>query len=78
MHTGCTPTWKDLGYWIVGSRGAGDAGGAGQRRGDAPQASSASCYTFRPRKHVQRSTLDCSNLTGVVRCLFTSSSRCPA
>jgi uncharacterized iron-regulated membrane protein len=69
MHYGLNLTWKDLGYWIVGFAAlvmlaALVSGVVIHRR------LFRELFTFRPRKHVQRSTLDLHNLTGVVALPF--------
>jgi uncharacterized iron-regulated membrane protein len=69
MHYGLNLTWKDLGYWIVGFAAlvmlaALVSGVVIHRR------LFREFFTFRPRKHVQRSTLDLHNLTGVVALPF--------
>jgi uncharacterized iron-regulated membrane protein len=69
MHYGLNLTWKDLGYWIVGFAAlvmlaALVSGVVIHRR------LFRELFTFRPRKHVQRSALDLHNLTGVVALPF--------
>ncbi|SHN38563.1 PepSY domain-containing protein [Rhizobacter sp. OV335] len=69
MHYGLNLTWKDLGYWIVGFAAlvmlAAQVSGVVIHRRLFRE-----LFTFRPRKHVQRSTLDLHNLTGVVALPF--------
>lgn len=69
MHYGLNLTWKDLGYWIVGFAAlvmlAALVSGVVIHRRIFRE-----LFTFRPRKHVQRSTLDLHNLTGVVALPF--------
>jgi len=69
MHYGLNLTWKDLGYWIVGLAAlvmlAALVSGVVIHRRIFRE-----FFTFRPRKHVQRSTLDLHNLTGVVALPF--------
>ena len=65
LHLG----WKDLGYWVVGFAAlvmlaALVSGVVIHRR------LFREFFTFRPRKHLQRSTLDLHNLTGVVALPF--------
>ncbi|WP_077033974.1 PepSY domain-containing protein [Pelomonas sp. KK5] len=69
MHIGLHLTWKNLGYWIVGAAAlvmlaALVSGVIIHRR------LFREFFTFRPRKHLQRSTLDLHNLTGVVALPF--------
>jgi uncharacterized iron-regulated membrane protein len=69
MHYGLNLTWKDLGYWVVGFAAlvmlaALVSGVVIHRR------LFRELFTFRPRKHLQRSTLDLHNLTGVVALPF--------
>jgi len=69
MHYGLHLTWKDLGIWIVGLSAlamlAALVSGIVIHRRIFRE-----FFTFRPRKHVQRSTLDLHNLTGVVALPF--------
>lgn len=69
MHYGLNLTWKDLGYWIVGLAAlamlAALVSGVVIHRRIFRE-----IFTFRPRKHLQRSTLDLHNLTGVVALPF--------
>ena len=69
MHIGLNLTWKDVGYWIVGVAAlamlAALVSGVVIHRRIFRE-----FFTFRPRKHVQRSTLDLHNLTGVVALPF--------
>ncbi len=69
MHYGLHLTWKDLGYWIVGLAAlamlAALVSGLVMHRRIFRE-----FFTFRPRKHVQRSTLDLHNLSGVVALPF--------
>lgn len=69
MHIGLNLTWKNLGYWIVGLAAlvmlAALVSGVVIHRRIFRE-----FFTFRPRKHVQRSTLDLHNLTGVVALPF--------
>ena len=69
MHIGLHLTWKDLGYWIVGLAAlamlAALVSGIVIHRRIFRE-----LFTFRPHKHVQRSTLDLHNLTGVVALPF--------
>jgi len=69
MHIGLHLTWKDLGYWIVGLAAltmlAALVSGIVIHRRIFRE-----FFTFRPRKQVQRSTLDLHNLTGVVALPF--------
>ncbi len=69
MHIGLNLTWKDLGYWIVGLAAlamlAALVSGIVIHRRIFRE-----FFTFRPRKHIQRSTLDLHNLTGVVALPF--------
>ncbi len=69
MHYGLHLTWKDLGMWIVGLAAlamlAALVSGIVIHRRIFRE-----FFTFRPRKHVQRSTLDLHNLTGVVALPF--------
>ena len=69
MHYGLNLEWKDVGYWIVGLAAlamlAALVSGIVMHRRIFRE-----FFTFRPRKHVQRSTLDLHNLTGVVALPF--------
>jgi len=69
MHISLHVTWKDLGYWIVGLAAlamlAALVSGLVIHRRIFRE-----FFTLRPRKHVQRSTLDLHNLTGVVALPF--------
>lgn len=69
LHYSLHVTWKDLGYWIVGLSAlvmlAALVSGIVIHRRIFRE-----FFTFRPRKHVQRSTLDLHNLTGVVALPF--------
>ena len=69
MHYGLNLTWKDLGYWIVGLAAlamlAALVSGVVIHRRIFRE-----FFTFRPRKHLQRSVLDLHNLTGVVALPF--------
>jgi len=69
MHIGLHLTWKNLGYWIVGLAAlamlAALVSGIVIHRRIFRE-----FFTFRPHKHVQRSTLDLHNLTGVVALPF--------
>ena len=69
MHIGLHLTWHDVGYWIVGVAAlamllALVSGVVIHRR------LFREFFTFRPRKNIQRSTLDLHNLTGVVALPF--------
>lgn len=69
MHIGLHLTWHDVGYWIVGLSAlamlcALVSGVVIHRR------LFREFFTFRPRKHVQRRTLDLHNLTGVAALPF--------
>jgi uncharacterized iron-regulated membrane protein len=69
MHTGLHLTWRNLGYWIVGLSAlamlcALVSGVIIHRR------IFREFFTFRPRKQVQRKTLDLHNLTGVAALPF--------
>lgn len=69
LHYSLNWTWKDIGYWIVGLAGftmlvALVTGVIMHRR------VFREFFTFRPKKHTQRSTLDLHNLTGVVALPF--------
>ena len=69
MHYALNLTWKELGSWIVGLAGlvmlAALVSGVVIHRRIFRE-----FFTFRPRKHLQRSTLDLHNLTGVVALPF--------
>jgi uncharacterized iron-regulated membrane protein len=69
MHYSLHLHWKDLGYWIVGLAAlvmlAALVSGVVMHRRIF-----AEFFTFRPNKHVRRSTLDLHNLTGVVALPF--------
>ena len=69
MHISLHLTWKDLGYWIVGLAAlvmlAALVSGVVMHRKIFRE-----LFTFRPRKQLQRSTLDLHNLTGVVALPF--------
>lgn len=69
MHISLHVTWKDLGYWIVGLAAlamlAALLSGLVIHRRIFRE-----FFTFRPRKHILRSTLDLHNLTGVVALPF--------
>jgi len=69
MHIGLHITWKNLGYWIVGLAAlvmlAALVSGVVIHRHLFRE-----FFTFRPQKHIQRSTLDLHNLTGVVALPF--------
>jgi uncharacterized iron-regulated membrane protein len=69
LHYSLHITWKDIGYWIVGLAAlvmlAALVSGIVIHRRIFRE-----FFTFRPRKHVQRSTLDLHNLTGVVALPF--------
>jgi uncharacterized iron-regulated membrane protein len=69
MHYSLHLHWKDLGNWIVGlaalSMLAALVSGVVMHRRIFRE-----FFTFRPRKHTQRSTLDLHNLTGVVALPF--------
>jgi len=69
MHIGLTLSWKDVGYWLVGLAAlvmlvALVSGLVMHRR------IFRELFTFRPGKHLLRSTLDLHNLTGVVALPF--------
>ncbi|MDC8783828.1 PepSY-associated TM helix domain-containing protein [Roseateles koreensis] len=69
MHISLHIGWRNLGYWIVGLAAlvmlaALVSGVVIHRR------LFREFFTFRPKKHVQRSTLDLHNLTGVVALPF--------
>lgn len=69
LHYSLNLHWKDLGYWIVGFAAlvmlAALVSGVVMHRKLFQE-----IFTFRPRKHVQRSALDLHNLTGVVALPF--------
>jgi len=69
MHYSLHLTWKDIGYWIVGTAAlvmlAALVSGVVMHRKIFSE-----LFTFRPRKHTRRSTLDLHNLTGVVALPF--------
>lgn len=69
MHYSLHLHWKDLGYWIVGLAAlamlAALVSGVIMHRKIFRE-----FFTFRPRKHTQRSALDLHNLTGVVALPF--------
>jgi uncharacterized iron-regulated membrane protein len=69
MHYSLHLNWKDLGYWIVGLASmamlAALVSGVVIHRKIFRE-----FFTFRPKKHTQRSTLDLHNLTGVVALPF--------
>lgn len=69
MHYSLHLHWMDLGYWIVGLAAlvmlAALVSGVAMHRRIFRE-----FFTFRPRKHVQRSALDLHNLTGVVALPF--------
>jgi uncharacterized iron-regulated membrane protein len=69
MHYSLHLHWKDLGYWIVGLAAmamlAALVSGVVMHRKIFRE-----FFTFRPRKHTQRSALDLHNLTGVVALPF--------
>ena len=69
MHFSLHLTWKDLGYWIVGTAAlvmlAALVSGVVMHRKIFRE-----LFTFRPGKHIKRSTLDLHNLTGVVALPF--------
>ena len=69
LHYSLNWTWKDVGYWIVGLASftmlvALITGVIMHRK------IFREFFTFRPKKHTQRSTLDLHNLTGVVALPF--------
>jgi uncharacterized iron-regulated membrane protein len=69
MHYSLHLHWKDLGYWIVGLAAlammAALVSGVVMHRKIFRE-----FFTFRPKKHTQRSALDLHNLTGVVALPF--------
>lgn len=69
MHYSLHLHWLDLGYWVVGFAAlvmlAALVSGVVMHRKIFRE-----LFTFRPKKHVQRSTLDLHNLTGVVALPF--------
>jgi uncharacterized iron-regulated membrane protein len=69
MHYSLHLHWMDLGYWIVGTAAlvmlAALVSGVVMHRKIFRE-----LFTFRPKKHSQRSTLDLHNLTGVVALPF--------
>ncbi|HEU4460765.1 MAG TPA: PepSY-associated TM helix domain-containing protein [Methylibium sp.] len=69
MHYSLHLHWKDLGYWIVGLAAlvmlAALVSGVVMHRRIFRE-----FFTFRPKKHAQRSALDLHNLTGVVALPF--------
>jgi uncharacterized iron-regulated membrane protein len=69
MHYSLHFHWKDLGYWIVGLAAlvmlAALVSGVVMHRKIFRE-----FFTFRPKKHTQRSALDLHNLTGVVALPF--------
>jgi uncharacterized iron-regulated membrane protein len=69
MHFSLNWVWKDIGYWIVGLAGftmlVALVTGVIMHRKIFRE-----FFTFRPRKHTQRSALDLHNLTGVVALPF--------
>lgn len=69
MHYGLNLIWHEIGYWIVGFAAlvmlAALVSGVVIHRRIFRE-----LFTFRPRKHVQRSMLDLHNLTGVVALPF--------
>lgn len=69
LHYSLNLHWKGLGYWIVGFAAlvmlAALVSGVVMHRKLFQE-----IFTFRPRKHVQRSALDLHNLTGVVALPF--------
>lgn len=69
MHYSLHLHWSDLGYWIVGLAAlvmlAALVSGVVMHRKIFRE-----FFTFRPRKHTQRSALDLHNLTGVVALPF--------
>ncbi len=69
LHYSLNFHWKDLGYWIVGFAAlmmlVALVSGVVMHRKIFRE-----LFTFRPKKHIQRSTLDLHNLTGVVALPF--------
>jgi uncharacterized iron-regulated membrane protein len=69
MHYSLHLQWRDLGYWIVGIAAlvmlAALVSGVVMHRKIFRE-----LFTFRPKKHTQRSALDLHNLTGVVALPF--------
>lgn len=69
MHYSLNWAWRDVGYWIVGLAGftmlVALVTGVIMHRKIFRE-----FFTFRPRKHTQRSALDLHNLTGVVALPF--------
>jgi uncharacterized iron-regulated membrane protein len=69
MHYSLHLHWKDLGYWIVGLAAlvmcAALVSGVVMHRKIFRE-----FFTFRPKKHTQRSALDLHNMTGVVALPF--------
>lgn len=69
MHYSLHLHWKDLGYWVVGLAAlmmlAALVSGVVMHRKIFRE-----FFTFRPKKHTQRSALDLHNLTGVVALPF--------
>jgi uncharacterized iron-regulated membrane protein len=69
MHYSLNWMWKDIGYWIVGLAGftmlVALVSGLIMHRKIFRE-----FFTFRPRKHTRRSTLDLHNLTGVLALPF--------
>ena len=69
MHYSLNWNWKNLGIWIVGFAGltmlVALVTGVVMHRKILRE-----IFTFRPRKHIQRSTLDLHNLTGVLALPF--------
>ena len=69
LHYSLNLHWKDLGYWVVGLAAlvmmAALVSGIVMHRKIFRE-----FFTFRPRKHTQRSALDLHNLTGVVALPF--------
>ncbi|MFY9514533.1 MAG: PepSY-associated TM helix domain-containing protein, partial [Rubrivivax sp.] len=69
MHYSLHLHWKDLGYWVVGLAAlvmlAALVSGVVMHRKIFRE-----FFTFRPKKHTQRSTLDLHNMTGVVALPF--------
>ncbi len=69
MHYSLHLTWMNLGYWVVATAAlvmlAALVSGVVMHRKIFRE-----LFTFRPKKHAQRSTLDLHNLTGVVALPF--------